>query len=211
MLQDLAPLIAALAAAVFAYIARERYRKRTEVRPARPDIGIEEAWEVWRAGATDVAAEFFAPVAETAARAAEAVHPRVFLRNAVIESALMALHLETIEALADEERAVLLKGYAPGMDGLLREARRAHTAHWMALRCYLRLKYDDAVADDWFDHFLRVAGPYVREKVRLARDYLVQVDPSAGRFAEIYDKLLDELRKEMLKAPPKRRFPPADL
>ena len=84
-------------------------------------------------------------------------------------------------------------------------------SHWLALRYYLRLKYDDAVADDWLHHFLRVARPYVREKVRLARDYLVEVDPSAGRFAEIYDKLLDELRREMLKTPPKRRFPPADL
>jgi hypothetical protein len=222
MLRDLAPLIAALAAAVLVYVARDRSRKRTWVRPARPDITIQEAWEVWRAGAPDdpghppalldgEAGKVEREVAATAARAAKADHPRLYLRNAILHSAMMALHLEAIAALPEEERAVLLKGYTPGMDGLLEEARRAYRCHWMALRCYLRLKYDDAVADDWLHYYLHVAGPYIKEKVRLARDYLVQVDESAGRFAEVYDKLLDELRREMLKTPPKRRFPPTDL
>jgi hypothetical protein len=211
MLSDLAPIIFALAGAALVYALRERHRRATRVRPPRPDIAIEEAWGIWRATAPDAADEALPELAATAARAAEAVHPRVFLRNAALESALMALHLEAIAALPHQERAMLLKGYTPDMDGLLRETQRAHATRWMALRFYLRLKYDDAVPEDWLDHFRQVAAPYVREKVRLARDYLVQVDPSAGRFAEIYDELLDGLRKEMLRVPPKQRFPPADL
>ncbi len=211
MLRDLAPLILALLLAGAAYLVRERHRRRTEVRPPRPDIGIREAWDLWRSGAPGAEDDFFSQVEATAAQAAAADNPRLFLRNAALTSALMALHLEAIAALPDGERAVLLKGYRPDMDGLLRHAIRAHSVHWQVLRYYLRFKYDDAVPEDWFDHFLHVARPYVREKVRLARDCLVQVDSSAGRFAEIYDKLLDELRNGMLKAPPKHRFPPPDL
>ncbi len=216
MLRDLAPLVAALAAAVLLYLARDRHRRRTQVRPARPDITIGEAWQSWHAlGAVALPDEesdkVAAEAAVTAARAAGADHPRLYLRDAILHSATMDLHLEAITALPDAERAILLKGYAPDMDPLLAQARRAYMCHWMALRHYLGLKYDDAVAGDWFDHYLHVAGPYIREKVRLSRDFLVQVDESAGRFAEVYDKLLDELRREMLKTPPKRRFPPSDL
>ena len=50
-----------------------------------------------------------------------------------------------------------------------------------------------------------------RSKVRLSRDYLLEVDEGARRFAELYDKLLDELRREMIKTPPKKTFPPSDL
>jgi hypothetical protein len=97
------------------------------------------------------------------------------------------------------------------MDALLRETLRAYRIEWFALRWFARMRFDDAVPDDWFHNYLRIAGPYVREKVRLARDYLLEVDPAAGRFAEIYDKLLDELRRNMLAARPKKRFPPPDL
>ena len=55
------------------------------------------------------------------------------------------------------------------------------------------------------------AGPYIREKVRLAKEHILQADPGAGRFAELYDTLLGELRDKMLKARPKRRFVPSDL
>lgn len=222
MLGDLFPLFAAVALAVIVYVARERHRRRTQVRPAWPGITIEEAWKLWRAGVPDHPDRRFAPgavetedvwreVADTAAQAAQREQPRLLLREAVLHSAAMALHLDAIAALGEEERAALLKGYAPGMDALLQQGRRAYTAHWMALRYYLRLKYDDAVPEDWLHHFVDVAKPYIREKVRLRRQYLVEMDDSVCRFAEIYDKLLHELRQEMRKAPAKKRFPPADL
>jgi hypothetical protein len=81
----------------------------------------------------------------------------------------------------------------------------------MALRWYARMKYDDAVPGDWFHHYLRVAGPYVREKVRLAREHLVEFNEGAARFVQIYDALLAQLRHDMLAARPKKRFPPSDL
>jgi hypothetical protein len=37
------------------------------------------------------------------------------------------------------------------------------------------------------------------------------MNEGAARFAELYDKLLDELRRQALDAPPKKRFPPSDL
>ncbi len=205
MLGDLVPLMAVLAAAAAIYYARERHRRRTEVRPPRPEITLAEAWEEWHGSPApeDV------PAIERHAAAAD--HPRLAIRAAILESAVLALHLEAIAELGEAERAALLKGYTPGMDGLLQESLRGAATRCAALRHYARLKYDDAVEDDWYDYFLRIAGPYIREKVRLAREYLLEVDEGARRFAEIYDQLLDELRREMLKARPKKRFPPPDL
>lgn len=205
MLADLFPLIAALAAAAAIYYARERHRRSTQVRPPKPEITMAEAWEGWREGPPpeDVLA------IENRAKASD--NPRLAIRAAILDSAVIAMHLEAIAGLGEAERAALLKGYTAGMDGLLRESLRGANTRCAALRHYMRLKYDDAVPDDWYDHFLHIAGPYIREKVRLARDYLLEVDEGARRFAEIYDQLLDELRREMLKTRPKRRFPPSDL
>lgn len=205
MLDDLLPLIAALAAAVAAYFFRERHHRRTQVRPPAPGITMAEAWELYRGGAPPE------DVLAVEALAENAGDPRLAIRAAILEGAVIALHLEAVSGLNETERAALLKGYTTGMDGLLRESLAAAQTRCAALRHYARLKYDDAVPEDWYDHFLHVAGPYIHEKVRLARDYLLEVDEAAGRFAEIYDKLIDELRREMLKAAPKKRFPPSDL
>ncbi len=219
MIYDLLPLAALLATAATIYVVKDRRRRRTQVNPARPDIGIREAYEIWTRGVLPHPDGDFAAASPASAEALDELerrtlaspHPRKAVRAAILEKALIALHLEAVAALGEPERAALLKGYEPGMDALLRETLRASTAEWHALRFYTHLKYDDAVPDDWFQHFLRVARPYIREKVRLARAFLLEVDESAGRFAEIYDKLLDGLRREMLDAPPKKRFPPADL
>jgi hypothetical protein len=88
---------------------------------------------------------------------------------------------------------------------------RAHTQIWQALREYLRLKYDDAVPEDWFDHFTSVARPYIREKVRFTREFALHLDESAERYARIYDELLQELVQEALAAPQKKSFVPPDF
>lgn len=205
MLADLFPLIAAIAAAVAVYWLRERHRRRTRVMPPRPEITMAEVWALRHEGPAPE------DLLAIESRASESPHPRLAIRAAILESAVLALHLEAAAGLGDAERAVLLKGYTPEMDGLLRGTLRAAETRCEILRHYGSLKYDDAVAGDWYDHFLEVARPYVREKVRLARDYLLEVDEAARRFAEVYDKLLDELRREMLKTRPKKRFPPSDL
>jgi hypothetical protein len=202
--RDLFPLIAALGAAVLIWVLRERHRRRTQINPPAPDITLPEAAESFPG--------IPRPELETIERQLSASdHPRLALRRAILESAGMALHLEAIARLPEPERAMLLKGYEPGMDPLLRQAHADALARCALFRHYARLKYDDAVPGDWYDHFLHIAGPYIAEKVRLARDFLVAVDEGAARFAEIYDALLDELRRDLLKAPPKKRFPPPDL
>jgi hypothetical protein len=107
-------------------------------------------------------------------------NPRVAFRRAALESAVEDLYLETIGA------------------------ERADTPAWRTLREYLRLKYDDAATDDWFDHFMDVARPYIRERVRLSRE-------SAEGVARIYDELLRELINEALNAPQKKSFVPPDF
>jgi hypothetical protein len=107
-------------------------------------------------------------------------HPRVAFRRAALESAVEDLYLEAIQA------------------------QRSDAPAWPALREYLRLKYDDAVAGDWFDHFMDVARPYIRERVRLSQE-------SADGFARIYDELLYELINEALSAPQKKSFVPPDF
>ena len=138
-------------------------------------------------------------------------YPRAAVREAILELAGMALYLDAIGALGENERAALLKGYSAGVDEQLRATARAYQVEWMVLRWYTRMKYDDAVPGDWFHHYLRVAGPYVREKVRLAREHLVEFNEGAARFVQIYDALLAQLRHDMAAAPPKKRFPPSDL
>ena len=223
MLADLLPLLALTGAAVAIWILRERHRRRTAILPPAPEITMAQAWEMWQAGLRDHpdrvftrgdaagAPGAFEALAEIERRTQASDYPRMTVRKAILELATMGLHLDAIAALGERERELLLKGYTAGMEALLDDTTRACRVEWLVLRWYARMKYDDAVPDDWFHHYLLVAGPYVREKVRLARDYLVEVDEGAGRFAEIYDKLLDELRREVLAVRPKRRFPPADL
>ncbi len=216
---DLLPLVAALGAAILIWILRERHRERTEVRPPRPDIALAEAAQTFLVVPHPDRALLPAALAPPAAAELEeierailaAAHPRLALRRAILENAAIALHLESIARLPETERAVLLKGYEPGMEPLLREAQADAVARWAVLRHWARLKYDDAVPDDWFQHFLRIASPYIAEKVRLARECLIRLDEGAARFAEVYDALLDELRRELLKVPPKKRFAPPGL
>lgn len=217
--RDLLPLVAALSAAILIWVLRERHRRRTEIRPPAPDATLAEAAQSFLLVphpdapllAPTLAPPAPAELEEIERQTLADAHPRLALRRAILESGAMALHLESIARLPEAERAVLLKGYQPGMESLLREAHMEAVARWAVLRHYARLKYDDAAPDDWFQQFLRVAGPYIAEKVRLARDCLVRLDEGAARFAEVYDALLDELRRDLLKAPPKKRFPPPDL
>jgi hypothetical protein len=230
VLQDLLPLLAALAVAALLYILRERRRRRLWLSPARPDLTMAETCDLWRRGHrgwTDHA--FHPPEAAAGASPAEVEeearrglfetekailrsdHPRLAARRAILESAILALHLEAVAALGEAERTALLSGYAEGMDGVLRTAWRICELRWALLRIYAGLKFDDAAPGDWFHHFLWIARPYIREKVRLAQEHVLRMDAGSGRFVEVYDQLLDQLRKEMLKARPKQRFVEPDL
>lgn len=221
LLSDLLPLFAALAAAVMVYVLRERHRRRTTVQPSAPDLTIPQAFASWAAAphpdAPFIPAALVAPegtaamLEETERRALATANPRLAIREAVLDNAVLALHLDALVRLPEAERGLLLQGYAPGMEPFLLGALAGATARWVVLRHYTRLKYDDAVPDDWFQQFLRMAGPYVAEKVRLAREYVVSFDEGAARFVEVYDALLAQLRRELLATAPKKRFPPSDL
>ena len=183
MLRELFPLLTALALAAALYIARERRRRKMCIAPARPDIAMREVRD------TPVLLEI-----ERLSLAAD--DPRAAFRRAAIEHAVAALYLETIADCGVPNTADML---------------RAHTQTWQALREYLRLKYDDAVPGDWFDHFTAVARPYIREKVRLTREFALHLDEGAERYARIYDELLRELVEEALAAPQKKSFVPPDF
>ncbi len=226
MLRDLVPLILALAVAMAIYAARELRRRRTTVNPLFPDLTLSVAWQLWTRGMPDHPDKAFFPAAVTSAEEAADLepllvgieaglsgsdHPRIALRAAILESASIALHLDAIIGLGEVERKALLKGYEEGMGALLGSAQRLSTLRWVFLRSYARLKYDDAVPDDWFHNFLRVARPYVREKVRLAREHVLERNEGSGQFAQVYDQLVHGLTEETLKIPPKRRFVAPDL
>ena len=183
VLRELFPLLTVLTVAAVVYIMRERRRRRMRIAPPRPDIVMREVCG--------------APRLLEIERAALATDdPRVAFRRAAIENAVAVLYLETIAECGVENTGEML---------------RAHTETWRALREYLRLKYDDAVADDWFDHFKRVARPYIREKVRFTREFALHLDEGAERYARIYDELLWELLQEALAAPQKKSFVPPDF
>lgn len=183
MLRELFPLMTALTVAAVVYLMREQRRRRMRIEPPRPDIAMAELNS--------------APALLQIERSALAAdNPRVAFRRAAIENAVAALYLETIAACGVQNTGEML---------------RAHTETWRTLREYLRLKYDDAVADDWFDHFTGVARPYIREKVRLTREYALHLDEGAERYARIYDELLHELLQEALDAPQKKSFVPPDF
>jgi len=183
MLRELFPLLTALCIAVVVYVVREQRRRRMRIAPLRPEIAMREVSDV--------------PALLEIERAALATgDARVALRRAAIENAVAGLYLEAIAGFGVENTGEML---------------RAHNEIWRALREYLRLKYDDAVPDDWFDHFTGIARPYIREKVRLTREFALHLDEGAERYARIYDELLQELLQEALAAPQKKSFVPPDF
>jgi hypothetical protein len=227
---DLVPLLIALGAATAIYVLRELRRRRLRIRPPMPTLTMHEAWDIWERGSQNkidaafvpvqakpdsipdrVRAAALANVLETERVCAKAENPRVALRRAILDSAAIALHIEAISQFGEQERKALLKGYTEGMDELLVDALAISTLKWIVLREYARLKYDDAAEADGFHYFMQVAKPYIRERVRLARDHVLELNEGSRRFAEIYDALLSELRQQMLKARPKRQFVPPDL
>ncbi len=228
---ELEHILYALIAAAAAYVVREIRRRRHEIRPRNPAMRIEEAWRNWEKGIRKHPDRRFAgglldPNAVNAAlreharthlkemaglAAAAQEHERQAIRRMVLSQATLELQLEAISGCDEEARRALIQGYQPGMEAALRQAATASRLKWLVLREYARWKFDDAVPDDWFHHYRGLAGPYIREKVRLARSYMLEADAGAGRFIEIYDTLLAELRDQALKARPKKRFPPADL
>jgi hypothetical protein len=183
VLRELMPLLVALMVATVVYVMRERRRRRMRIAPPRPDLAMREVSD--------------APALLEIERAAVATSdPHAAFRHAAIEHLALSLYLEAVAACGAENTGELL---------------RAHTQIWQAVREYLRLKYDDTVPDDWFDHFRSVAEPYIREKVRLTREFALYPDEGAHYHARIYDELLKELTKEALAAPRKKQFVPADL
>ncbi len=228
---ELEHILYALIIATAAYVVREIRRRRYELRPRNPAMTIQEAWRRWEAGirkhpdrrfAGDLLNPASVPaslreharrrVEEMARLAASAEeHERQAVRRMILSQATLELLLDALARSDEPSRQTLIHGYQPGMDQALTQAALASRLMWLVLREYARWKFDDAVADDWFHHYRGLAGPYIREKVRLARSYILEADPAAGRFVEIYDSLLAELRGQALKARPKKRFPPADL
>lgn len=226
MLRDLIPLLLALAAAAAIYAIREWHRRRRQPNPKRPGITLAETWELWKAGVRNEADtqfvranEFPARVAAAAAQSLERTarffaeaggHERDHIRRAALESAATSLYLEQLTVYPERDRSALIRGYNEGMEDLLRDSALLAELRWQVLRLHLKLKYDDAVPNDWFHQFLHVARPYIAEKVRLAREFVLEMNEGAGRFVEIYDELLNDLGKSALKQPPKKRFvPPA--
>ncbi len=192
---------------------------------------IEEAWRRWTKGLASHPDRVFIPdgishqalaphVREDCERnlALMAGHAmgadeneRSIVRRFILSNATLSLLLEAIAEQDDDTRQALVQGYQAGMDALLRDAVTSSRVKWIVLRDYARWKFDDAVPDDWFHHYMYIARPYIREKVRLARVQMLHADPGAGKFVEIYDTLLGELRDRMIRARPKRKFVRPDL
>ena len=183
MLRELIPLLMALSIAAALYVVRDQRRRRQRIAPLRPHIKMSEI--------SDMPALF-----EIEKKCLDDPDPRAAFRHAAIESVVGALYLEAIAECGVENTS---------------DVRETYTRIWQGLREYLRLKYDDAVRDDWFDHFVAVARPYIREKVRLTREFALHLDEGAERFARIYDELLEGLAKEALAAPQKKVFVPPDF
>ena len=125
----------------------------------------------------------------------------------------MALHLEAIARLPESERAVLLKGYQPGMDALLRAgALPKPVAQWAVLRHYARLKYDDAVPG----RLVPAVPPRRRPLHRREGAPRARLPGAARRrrrraSPRSTTRCSTDLRRDLLKTPPKKRFPPSDL
>jgi len=223
-------LLYALIVAVVVYVLREIHRRRMRVNPKRPDLTMWEAWDFWLEGAGKNPDQRFAPpgadpgtvaghvraqaerdLLETEQPSPDPERARLMIRRAILGNATIALQLEAITKCEEEARQALIKGYEPGMEQLLQDAVASCNVKWLVLRQYARWKFDDAVASDWFHQYMHVARPYIREKVRLAKDFVLLMDEGAGRFVEIYDTLLHEQRESALKARPKKRFVRPDL
>ncbi|HWB98237.1 MAG TPA: hypothetical protein VG672_16105 [Bryobacteraceae bacterium] len=228
MLGDLLPLVAALALAAAVYGWRERRRRQIQIRPPFPEMRLDEAWQWWQRGMGEPADLALAPrppealapddlgrietsLLETERRTLAADHPRIALRQAILERATLALYLESVLQAGEAERPALLKGYEPGMEPWLQKVLSQAEVEWPVLRRYAHWKYDDAIEEDWFHRYFLTAKPYIREKVRLARECLLRTDAGSLRLVEIYDQLLQELVQKSLKAAPKRRFARPDL
>jgi len=228
---ELEHILYALILAAAAYVVRELRRWRHEIRPKNPTMTIRQAWKRWEEGIRKHPDRRFAGAAlrpdavpeplrehvrrhleEMAALAASAEeHERHAVRRMILSQVTLELLLDALARSDETSRQALIQGYQPGMAEALRQAAVASRVKWLVLRDYARWKFDDAVPDDWFHHYRGLAGPYIRERVRLARSYMLEADAGAGRFIEIYDTLLAELRDQALKARPKKRFPPGDL
>jgi hypothetical protein len=181
--RELVPLLTALSVAAVVYTVRERRRRRMRIAPPRPEISMREI--------SDAPA-----LLEIEKSCLAAADPRAAFRRAALQTAVGALYLEAIAECGVPDTA---------------EMRQSYTQTWQALREYQRLKYDDAAPDDWFDHFTRVARPYIREKVRLTREFALHLDEGAERFARIYDELLEGLFQDAMTAPQKKTFVPPDF
>jgi hypothetical protein len=205
---DLYPLVAALVIAAGVYVLRERHRRRTRIQPARPDLSIQEAWDWWRARSPYRATD---EVLEEARKSLAEPDGLDSVRKQMMRDVTTTLYLETILELEEPERKALLKGYEEGMEPLLLRLTGVSSVRWRVLREYGRLKYDDAAREDWFEQYVDVAAPYIREKVRLARAFLLEFDQGASRLVEIYDHLLCELETRLLTSPRKKRYAPPDL
>jgi hypothetical protein len=181
--RELMPLLMALSAAAVIYAVRERRRRRMRIAPQNPRLAMREI--------SDAPA-----LLEIEKVCLASVDPRTAFRRAALKTAVGALYLEAVAEYGVPDTA---------------ELRDAYTKTWQALREYERLKYDDAAADDWFEHFMSVARPYIREKVRLTREFALHLDEGAERFARIYDELLEELFHQAMTAPQKKAFVPPDF
>ncbi len=228
---DLEHILLALVIAVVIYVIREIHRWRVTVRPRRPDLTMEEAWQQWSGALVRHPDREFIPDGLTVEALPEHVRAdcernlalmgrqaegadeaeRIVIRRFILSNATLAALLDAIGQQDEDARQALVKGYQAGMDALLRDAVTSTTVKWIVLREYARWKFDDAVTDDWFHHYLHTARPYIREKVRLARVHMLETDTGAGQFVAVYDTLLEELRNRVLRARPKRRFVRPDL
>jgi hypothetical protein len=183
LIRELIPLAAALAIAAALYMAREQRRRRTRIHPLRPDLRMREMRDD-------------PDLLEMERICLDSRDPRIAFRRATLESAVMVLYLETIRVHGVLDTAPLLD---------------ASTRRMRTLRDYLHLKYDDAARNDWFDHFMAVARPYMRERVRLTREFALHREEGLQQFARIYDELLRSLIEEALRAPLKKTYVPPDF